>query len=108
MFRTYAITVTTWQDIIDIRGRMTVGELAEDGTPQLATRQAWTPANLDMRITGCSHPQTLTMQEYVATVGHMACCAARHNWDDMITLLSPCTIQAQVINHPARSPRNGA
>lgn len=108
MFRTYNFTVATWRDITTIRGHMTVGELDTTGAPDLGTRKIWTPADLNVRVTGCSHPQTLTMQEYVAMVGHMACCAARHNWDDMITLLSPCTIQAQVIDHPARGSGNGA
>lgn len=106
MFRTYSFTLTTWSDVIDIRGRMTVGDLAEDGTPNLGTRNLWTPADMDVRITGCSHANGLTMAEYVEGAGHIVCCASRQAWDDLTVYASPCTTQAQILAHPGRASGN--
>lgn len=107
MFRTYSFTLTTWTDVIDIRGRMTVGDLTKDGQPDLGTRKLWTPADMDVRITGCAHANGLTMAEYVDGAGHIVCCCARAAWDDLTVYASPCTTQAQVLTHPRRVSGNG-
>lgn len=100
MFRTYSLTLTTWSDVIDIRGRMCVGDLTEEGTPQPGTRTLWTPGDMDVRVTGCAHPNGLTMAEYVEAAGHIFCCAGRQAWNDLALFMSPCTTQAKIIAHP--------
>lgn len=108
MYRTYTLTLTTWADVIDIRGRMCVGELTEEGDPQPGTRTLWTPGDLDARITGCSHAQGLTMAEYVAGAGHIFCCASRAAWDELTVFMSPCTTQAKIFAHPQVAYRDRA
>lgn len=100
VFRTYTLTLTTWSDVIDIRGRMSVGDLNESGDPQPGTRKLWTPGDLDARITGCSHANALTMAEYIEGAGHIFCCSSRQAWDELTVYMSPCTTQAKIIAHP--------
>lgn len=101
MYRTYAFQLTTWAQTSVIRGRMMVGDLKPDGTPDVVSGKLWTPADLDVQIEGCGHGLTLPMDEFVAGAAHIVCCSARMDWDALTVASAPCTTTAKVHRHPA-------
>lgn len=99
MFRLAQIGVTVTPALTTVSGYLLTGETLPDGRVDANTAKVWDPATVLMSIRGCSHPLSMTQEQFMMGAAHIACCAIRGDSEALTVAQSPCVTEVRVTRH---------